>query len=479
MSYKESSINYKKVISSICICKNYELFGGLDIIEKCLFNLHTKNAIYTYFGLTNTEEYHVCHNRIRRKYSEEDTQIKKKLLEELGINELKSNFHVFEKNLKDVNDTSFQRIVKCLPEEYKNKEKQNYKELIKNKKSKIEDKSFILIKYTNGDFVRISLEYLNDEFIKKFSDIINNGQEKYKDALEDEIVRAPLLRFENKHDIEIEYLKKFLHAYYDLNFKNIYDLLYDNCFKISTSNKDKYNTIIGKNEIIENYENLIRIAKRNNLIYQGSIFGELTNENESILKINFTGRERNNYNDQKRERKFLLSIRINDENLIYEINIADAEGCKGKHLSREDIDKIKKGEYSDFNTDFKVNERIFTDKEIEFLLNFYDKYFEGNISLQDAESKLKELYKDFTFSSGDIKNRLIGDIISTSGSVKYNLSNLICSDCGCKYISSLGFGYLRKKKKEDNKHDLYRHAYGCIITGNEYSYQCLGCGKEW
>lgn len=24
-----------------------------------------------------------------------------------------------------------------------------------------------------------------------------------------------------------------------------------------------------------------------------------------------------------------------------------------------------------------------------------------------------------------------------------------------------------------------RHAYGCVITGDEYGHQCLGCGREW
>ena len=36
-----------------------------------------------------------------------------------------------------------------------------------------------------------------------------------------------------------------------------------------------------------------------------------------------------------------------------------------------------------------------------------------------------------------------------------------------------------KDGEKDNNHKLSRHAYGCIITGNEYEYQCLGCGKEW
>jgi hypothetical protein len=72
--------------------------------------------------------------------------------------------------------------------------------------------------------------------------------------------------------------------------------------------------------------------------------------------------------------------------------------------------------------------------------------------------------------------------LDTSGKLEYNDPNLICSDCGCKYISSLSGGYLRKKKEGEianENHPLKRHAYGCIITGNEYCYQCLGCGKEW
>ena len=69
----------------------------------------------------------------------------------------------------------------------------------------------------------------------------------------------------------------------------------------------------------------------------------------------------------------------------------------------------------------------------------------------------------------------------TSGKVEYNEPNLVCTDCGCKYISSLCGGYLRKRKEGEynNKHELSRHAYGCMITGYEYGYQCLGCGRKW
>ncbi len=116
MSNKESSINYKKVITSISICKNYELLGGCDILDDCLFNLHTKNAIYTHFGLTSTNVYHVSHKRISHKYSEEDTIQKKNLIKELNLDKLKSKFNIFERRLKDVNDTSYQEFIECLPE---------------------------------------------------------------------------------------------------------------------------------------------------------------------------------------------------------------------------------------------------------------------------------------------------------------------------------------------------------------------------
>lgn len=296
-----------------------------------------------------------------------------------------------------------------------------------------------------------------------------------------ELIKAPLLRYEKKHNVEIEYLEKIIKAYCNLNFKEIYDLLHDNCFKMSCSSKDKYNTIMGKKGIIENYENLIKIAKQNDLIYQGSLYGELTNENEPILAIHFVGREKN-YNNPGRKRAFSLSIRINDDNLIDEINIRDEERYVGKYLDNKAIERVKTGTYSDFNNEFKVNNRIFNDEEIGILLNFYDKYFEGSTALVDIEKKVKEFYKDFSYYSTDAKNRLIADIIVTSGKVEYNDPNLICSDCGCKYISSLGGGYLRKRKTGeaiDNNHNLSRHAYGCIITGYEYKYQCLGCGKKW
>ncbi len=173
---------------------------------------------------------------------------------------------------------------------------------------------------------------------------------------------------------------------------------------------------------------------------------------------------------------------MNDDNVIDEINIRDEKQYAGKYLDKDSLEKIKTGTYSDFNNECKVNKRIFNDNEIEILLNFYDKYFEGSSSLSNIEKKVKEFYKDFSFYSKDVKHRLINDIIVTSGKVEYNDVNLICPDCGCKYISSLSGGYLRKRKKgkiKNNNHPLNRHAYGCVITGHEYTYQCLGCGKEW
>ena len=57
MSNKESSIHYKRIIRTISVSKNYELLVGCDIVDNGLFKLHTKNAIYTHFASTSTEEY--------------------------------------------------------------------------------------------------------------------------------------------------------------------------------------------------------------------------------------------------------------------------------------------------------------------------------------------------------------------------------------------------------------------------------------
>lgn len=257
MSNKESSINYKRIIGSISICKNYELLGGCDISDDCLFNLHTKNAIYTHFSLTSTNEYHVRHNRIRNKYSEEDTIQKKNLIKELNLDKLENKFNIFERRLEDVNDTSYQGLIECLPEEHKNKLKESYKELIKKEKSEVKDSSAIIIRYTNREFIKVSLQYLDEEFIQKFNNIIKEKPEKYEKVSSDELVKALLLRYEKKHDIEVEYLEKIRMAYYNLNFNEIYDLLYDNCFKMSCPQKDKYNTII---------ESFLNYMKKKNLI---------------------------------------------------------------------------------------------------------------------------------------------------------------------------------------------------------------------
>ncbi len=239
--------------------------------------------------------------------------------------------------------------------EHKSKQKEGYDKLVNQEKSNIKDSSSIIIRYTNGEYIRVSLQYLDEDFIQKFSNIINNKQEKYEEASSDEIVKAPLLRYEKKHDIEIDYLEKIRMAYYNLNFNEIYDLLYDNCLKMSCSQKDTYNSLKGKKEIIENYKRLIKVAKQNNLIYQGSLHGELTNENEPMLAIHFVGREKSNSDNPEKKRTFSLSIRINDDSLIGEINIRDEDEYSGKYLDNNAIEKVKKGIYSDFNNDFQVN----------------------------------------------------------------------------------------------------------------------------
>jgi hypothetical protein len=485
MNNKESSINYKRVISSIHMCINYKLHGGCYVSNDCLFNLHTSNAIYVHFEFANTEEYPIDHKRICYKYSEEDTEEKNKLIKELNLYKLENKFNIFEKNFKEINDISYQKIIEYVLEEYMTKEKEFYNELVEKEKTILEDSSAIIIRYTNGDTIKISFEYLSKDLIEKISQIINNKHEKYEDISTDEIIKTPLLRFEKKHELEIKYLEKIKMAYYNLNFNKVFDLVHDNCFKMSVSPKDTYNTLIGKKEIVENYKNLVKIAKNNNLIYQGCIYGELTEENEPILALHLEGREKNNCNNVDRKRVFSLSIRIDDDNLIHEINIRDEEAYAGKYLDDKAIEKVKLGTYSDFSDDFRVNNRIFNDEEIEFLLNFKDKYFKNQkeINLIDIETKMKEFYSDFSYSYyRDTKNQLIIDILATSGMVEYNEPNLICLDCGCKYISILGGGYLRKKKEgeiENKNHALKRYAYGCIITEYEYLHQCLGCGKEW
>lgn len=480
MSNKESSINYEKVICSISICKNYELAGGFDTSYDGLFNLHTKKAIYAHFLETNADEYDVSNTKILNKYSEEDTAQKKNLIKELNLDKLENKSNIAERRLEDVYDTSYQGIIECFSKEHKSKLKEDYKELVKNQKSDLKDSSAIIVRYTNGEVIKVSIQYLDEDFIQKITNIIKDKTENYEKVSLDELIKSPLLRYEKKHDVEIEYLEKIKMAYYNLNFHEIYDLLHDNCFKMSCSQKDKYDTIIGKEKIIENYENLVKIAKQNDLIYQGSIYGELTDENEPILAIHFVGREKSNYDNTERKSSFSLSIRINDDNLIDEINIRDEDEFLGKYLDKESLKKVKEGTYSDFNAAFRVNNRIFSDSEIEFLLYFTHKHFpeQKSIAIQDIENKLKEFYKNFSFFSNDIKNRLIRDLIVTRGNVKYNDPNLVCPDCGCKYISSLSGGYLRKGEYNNN-HELSRHAYGCVITGYEYGHQCLGCGRKW
>ena len=306
--------------------------------------------------------------------------------------------------------------------------------------------------------------------INKESSINYNGIENCFNIKQD---NKPLLRFEQKHDIEIKYLNIIINAYQTLNFKKLYELLFHNCFKITTSNQ-----IIGKEKIIDNYEELVKIAKQNNIIYQGSIYGELTYEREPILAIHFVGKSNTNI------KNFSLSIRLNKNNLIHEINIKDDKKYASKFLDNNSLNKVKNGQYSNFNEHIKVNERLFTDQDITFLLNFFDNYFknQNSISLLDIENKLQVFYNNFNYGINTPKNMLIDEIIHTTGKVEYNDSNIVCSDCGCKYITSIEGGYLRKREKGEiinNNHKLIRHGYGCIITGNEYGFQCLGCGKKW
>ncbi len=311
--------------------------------------------------------------------------------------------------------------------------------------------------------------------INKESSINYNGIENCFNTKQNS---KPLLRFEQRHDIEVTYLNIIINAYQTLNFNKLYELLFHNCFKITTSGDNSYNEINGKDKIIDNYEELVKIARQNNIIYQGSIYGELTYEREPILAIHFVGKSNNNI------KKFALSIKLDKNNFIHEINIRDEEKYPSKFLDNSSLEKVKSGQYSDFDENIKVNERIFMDQDINFLLNFMDNYFEkqNSISLLDIQNKLQVFYKDFEYGINTPKNMLIEEIIRTTGKVEYNDSNIVCLDCGCKYIVSLEGGYLRKRKKGENinnNHKLIRYDYGCIITGDEYAFQCLGCGKKW
>lgn len=139
--------------------------------------------------------------------------------------------------------------------------------------------------------------------------------------------------------------------------------------------------------------------------------------------------------------------------------------------------------YLELDEDSTKYKRLFMDDDIESFLNFFDKYFTKRklISIDEIENKLREIYGDFERFNESRKSCLIDDIIHTSGNIQYNDSNIVCYECGCKYVAKLTGGYLRKRKHgEDNgKNELRRHAYGCIITGEEKCYECLGCGKKW
>jgi len=197
--------------------------------------------------------------------------------------------------------------------------------------------------------VKISLDYLDKEFIDKITNLIKSHVDEVVKVNSEDIIKVPLLKYDTHHEKEIEILELFRKAYYDLNFKNIYELLADNCRKVSCSEKDNYKAILGKENIIKDLENLVNTAKKNNLIYQGSCSGELTDEYESIVSLSMTGRAKDKIlKDDSPKRNFILHIDLDNNDKIERIEIRDFNMYPEKFLSKEALEKISKGEYSDF-----------------------------------------------------------------------------------------------------------------------------------
>ena len=278
-------------------------------------------------------------------------------------------------------------------------------------------------------------------------------------------------------------LKKITQAYSKLNFKELYELLADNCVKKSTSANDNYNTITSKDAIIKSYENLVKVAKRNNLTFEGILIGDDFNlYREPLLAIQFIVKEKN----KNVQRIFCLSIKMNKYYLINRIYISNKEEFPKRYLKR-----VKNGRY----------ERILNDNEIEFLLNFKKLHLEEK---SEKEKKLKEFYSNFSFIEDipyeseagiytnvsffkfmgeDAKNILINYVLRTYGKLENNKANLECEYCSCKYIAHLytinqNKYHMKYRMKSSESRELFINEYP-VGFERKLDCLCLGCGRKW
>lgn len=304
-------------------------------------------------------------------------------------------------------------------------------------------------------------------------------------------------------------LKKITQAYSNLNFKELYELLADNCVKKSTSANDNYNTITSKDAIIKSYENLVKVAKRNNLTFEGILIGDDFNlYREPLLAIQFIVKEKN----KNVQRIFCLSIKMNKYYLINRIYISNKEEFPKRYLKR-----VKNGRYerilNDNEIEFLLNfkklhleekseyEKILNDNEIEFFLNFKKLHIEEK---SEKEKKLKEFYSNFSFIEDipyeseagiytnvsffkfmgeDAKNILINYVLRTYGKLENNKANLECEYCSCKYIAHLytinqNKYHMKYRMKSSESRELFINEY---LYGFEHKLDCLclGCGRKW
>ena len=129
---------------------------------------------------------------------------------------------------------------------------------------------------------------------------------------------------------------------------------------------------------------------------------------------------------------------------------------------------------------------IFSDEEIENMLNIRYK----KMTLQEIIKDLENKYKDFDLKKSK-KSQLIFNIVtSVSGKIENNPKNLTCPNCNGKYVvrTYVGDLYYRlfngtkqqkeQEKKRFEKMGLYSNP---CATGDKYTrkYWCLSCNVRW
>lgn len=133
--------------------------------------------------------------------------------------------------------------------------------------------------------------------------------------------------------------------------------------------------------------------------------------------------------------------------------------------------------------------KILSDEEIEKIFEIMKN--RKSIRLGELLDKVKSEIPDFNYRDNSIKNKLILDIINSSGNLKNNNPSLKCPKCNSRYILEYLYGDVfyrvfngsKKQKLEERKKfdkmGLFINISPYEKEEDQNKYCCISCGNEW